>query len=39
MVQTMAAWRARTTVARPLEVIDRLLEALTFGVLGDALRE
>src|SRR5665647_1421841 len=35
----MAAWRAGTTVAGPLEVIDRLFEGLSFAVLGDALRE
>jgi len=39
VVQSMAAWRAGTTIACPLEVIGRLLEALFFSVLGDALRE
>ena len=39
MVQAMAVWRTGTAVAGPLEVIDRLLEVLTFGILGDALRE
>ena len=37
MVQAMAVWRAWTTVASPLEVIDRLFEALPFGVLSGAL--
>jgi hypothetical protein len=39
VVRSMAAGRARTAIAGPLKVIDRLLETLPFGVLGDALRE
>ena len=39
VVQAMAVWWAGTTVAGPLEVIGRLLEALLFGVLSGALRE
>src|SRR5665647_3949720 len=39
VVHSMAAWRAGPAVAGSLEVIDRLFEALLFGVLGGALRE
>jgi hypothetical protein len=38
VVRSMAAWRAGTAIARPLKVIDRLLETLPFGMLGDGRR-
>ena len=34
MMRPMAAWRARTAVAEPLEVVDCLLETLPLGVLS-----